>query len=858
MARIPLTVAQRGLDTGSVVRYPDGSPIADAVGRLGNVVSAEAERWQRMRQEQDAFKERIVAKELDQALQNDLFKLQQEMPADASGFHDGFVGQMDPETGAMVKPGLFDDRVKEYEARVPPEMQERFRSRIQEMRLHYSGRAASLEYTARQGWYRSKTGEILTGIQTSIAQTDPRQAATLDAYLREGEETIRATGLPALEKEEMVRKWRASAAEAAWQAELAVDPEAARSKLGIDPARRGSLVDRIIGVESGGDPTAQNPNSSARGLGQFTNGTWIATVRKHEPQLAEGRSRAQLLALRDDPAISRRMTAYLLQENRQGIQAAGLEASDANSYLAHFAGLDGATRLLRADPSTPVSQILGEDAIRANASVLQGKTAGEVVDWAARKVGSSTSAVGEDRADPRYRDIPLDRRIVLSNTAKVQIGAIEREAKSRATTAYTAHKDGLELQIATGELVDERIILMDGSLNDGDKAVLIGKLRTATKEAQEMVRQDAYFTSVLTGSEAMNPYSSEARKAIDTPVERSDIGRRMINGDEEAVNQGVALSQRIGYAPGPVFQALRTLADSSDATERERAYQSVLSITATQPNAFNAHDGSARLIKNAQAFQYYVDDRNMTPQDALKRIAEPEAPENQKLFESRKKAARDLIAKMKPDAVTEEFDTWASIEPSLGPTPNEAGRVFANFTAAFEEEFMLTGDADLAKKRSIAELRKTMGRSGLFGRNTLQHFPPESFYPAVGEVGDQYRYIEEQAVADVKAAGHEVPASDVYLVPDARTRRDAERYPRSRVSYQLMFKDADGILQTVPGRFVADPVKARTDYRVRLEGERREFLTATERQARRPSALDPIIPETGETDVYRRLFEGGQ
>ena len=36
----------------------------------------------------------------------------------------------------------------------------------------------------------------------------------------------------------------------------------------------GSLIERIIQCESGGDPTAQNPNSTAYGLCQFIDGTW--------------------------------------------------------------------------------------------------------------------------------------------------------------------------------------------------------------------------------------------------------------------------------------------------------------------------------------------------------------------------------------------------------------------------------------------------------------------------------------------------------------------------------------------------------------------------------------------------------
>jgi soluble lytic murein transglycosylase-like protein len=49
-----------------------------------------------------------------------------------------------------------------------------------------------------------------------------------------------------------------------------------------------AVVDRIIGVESDGDPNAKNKRSSATGLAQFLSETWLDMIRVHRPDLTKG------------------------------------------------------------------------------------------------------------------------------------------------------------------------------------------------------------------------------------------------------------------------------------------------------------------------------------------------------------------------------------------------------------------------------------------------------------------------------------------------------------------------------------------------------------------------------------------
>jgi len=160
-----------------------------------------------------------------------------------------------------------------------------------------------------------------------------------------------------------------------------------------------SLVDQIIGVESGGSPNATNPNSSASGAGQFINSTWLSMIKQHRPDLAQGQSDADLLALKSDPQLSREMTAAYAADNGAILSKAGLPVTPGSTYLAHFAGPQGAVKVLQSDPNAPVGDVLGAGAVNAN-PFLRGMTVADLQAWADRKMGGSVPAPRPASASP--------------------------------------------------------------------------------------------------------------------------------------------------------------------------------------------------------------------------------------------------------------------------------------------------------------------------------------------------------------------------------------------------------------------------------------------------------------------------
>jgi hypothetical protein len=151
-----------------------------------------------------------------------------------------------------------------------------------------------------------------------------------------------------------------------------------------------AVTHKIIGHESGGNPTAQNSRSSAGGLGQFIDSTWVSTVRKYRPDLAPMSNR-QILSMKKSTtpegiALQKEMVFKFTESNAELVKQTGAPVTPGNIYLMHFAGEQGGRAILKASDGTRIEQVLGADAIAAN-PFLRGKSVGEVKQWASKVMG---------------------------------------------------------------------------------------------------------------------------------------------------------------------------------------------------------------------------------------------------------------------------------------------------------------------------------------------------------------------------------------------------------------------------------------------------------------------------------------
>lgn len=277
--------------------------------------------------------------------------------------------------------------------------------------------------------------------------------------------------------------------------------EAARGSLAQGQVT-GSLVDRIVGVESSGDRNAKNPNSTATGLGQFIEGTWVRMFKQYFPDRAEGMSREAMLALRTEAELSRKMVELYARENAKVLQDAGVAVNDAAVYLAHFLGPQGAVKVLTAHGSTPIADLLSEQVIAANESVLRGRTASDVVGWAGRKVGTSDAeleaqkvllGIEQDRAREAERMAERQeefntrlRENASLESERTQAGkqrTLEQEQQLAITKAENdARRAGVTLEESTRQAILESTRLK-WEQEQAEKAI------TAAKKEQEEAEQ---------------------------------------------------------------------------------------------------------------------------------------------------------------------------------------------------------------------------------------------------------------------------------------------------------------------------------------------------------------------------------
>ena len=138
-----------------------------------------------------------------------------------------------------------------------------------------------------------------------------------------------------------------------------------------------SYLMKLAAVESNFDPVSKSSASSATGLYQFTRDTWLNTLKAHgdkygldsyvdkidyvvdrngyqRPVVRDKDVYRHLMALRNNPRVSAMMAAESVKDSvRRLTRSFDRKPTEADLYLTHFFGTDGAISFLKALDKTP-------------------------------------------------------------------------------------------------------------------------------------------------------------------------------------------------------------------------------------------------------------------------------------------------------------------------------------------------------------------------------------------------------------------------------------------------------------------------------------------------------------------------
>ncbi len=209
---------------------------------------------------------------------------------------------------------------------------------------------------------------------------------------------------------------------------MSVDTSNATATAGVDPTRlrvagaikqaassSGTSFEYLLTtakMESDFNPTAGASTSSAHGLFQFIDQTWLGTVKEAGAQLGYGNhadkitrssdgsysvsdpdDRRAIMKLRDDPTVASAMAGALTQSNSFRLTGMiGRRPTDSELYMAHFMGVGGAAKLIANAEDNPQATAarLFPNAAAANRSIFYDRSSGR-----ARSVSEVYSVLGQ-------------------------------------------------------------------------------------------------------------------------------------------------------------------------------------------------------------------------------------------------------------------------------------------------------------------------------------------------------------------------------------------------------------------------------------------------------------------------------
>lgn len=465
-------------------------------------------------------------------------------------------------------------------------------------------------------------------------------------------------------------------------------------------------------------------------------------------------------ARKSSVAAQSRAAARLTASNTADLtRALGGDPSPGEVYLAHVLGSPRAVKVLSADPDTPLKELLPQAVLDAN-PMFRDWTAARVAAWA---------------------------------TTKMQV-----------------HMEGA---IEDGQ-VEGRAVGGKQALLPVETAMKLNKEITEREQALQRADQ------LLSGTLPADPNSKDDRKVIDEAAVNSGINEAIQAQDERASAMLAGIVKSTGIVPDSTLSLLRGMTTNGTPEAKAFAYQTTAQLLREKPGALEGRKGAKEIRTDARAFEAYVFEAGLQPEEAVRRIEATKTEEFRRRREALTRDADAVAKKFDAGDITGEFDTAFSFEPELGAN-DVRGRIMLNtFRTLFKEHFIATADETVARAMALEDLKTTYDVSSVTGTNRLMKHPPEKHYPAIGGSMD---YFGRQLAAEVsERAGTKIARGDIFIAAIPQTDADIRsgRLPR----YGVTWLNGEGRFDTAPGMVWGPDLKPEMERAARTRRERFDDL----------------------------------